>query len=267
MSNPLQSSSDEGFPATLASPLLSPIFAGTSGWAYPTWKPGFYPAKLPAKKFLEYYASRLTAVEVNYTFRALPTASMLQGWLAATGEHFRFGFKAPQKITHFSRLEDCGIDVERFFASLAPARAAGRLGPVLFQLPPNFKAAPDRLAAFLELPVFQQPSAPRVAFEFRHAGWFEEPTYSILRSHNAALCIADGDELVTPEVQCAADFACYRLRRSGGYSPDEIASFAERFSVLAQSREVFVFFRHEDEPIGALNASGLLGVCRTRSHA
>ena len=260
VSNPLQSSPGEHFSAP-----TSTIFAGTSGWAYPTWKPGFYPAKLPAKKFLEYYASRLTAVEVNYTFRTLPTASMLQGWLASTGENFRFGFKAPQKITHFARLGNCGAEVERFFNSLAPAHAAGRLGPVLFQLPPNFKADPARLTSFLELPAFQQPSTPRIAFEFRHASWFEEPIYSILRAHNAALCIADGDDLATPEVQCADAFACYRLRRSGGYSPDEIAAFAERFSRLGPSREVFVFFRHEDEPTGALNAVAFLEACQTRS--
>jgi uncharacterized protein YecE (DUF72 family) len=267
VSNTLQSSLGEDSSAQPSPSPNSEIYAGTSGWAYPTWKPGFYPPKLPAKKFLEFYASRLTAVEVNYTFRALPTTSMLEGWLASTGEHFRFGFKAPQKITHFARLVNCGAELDRFFASLAPAQAAGRLGPVLFQLPPNFKADPDRLAAFLDLPPVRQSSAPRIAFEFRHQSWFEEPIYDLLRSHNAALCIAEGDELATPEVQCAANFACYRLRRSGGYSPEEIASFAERFTGLAASREVFVFFRHEDEPTGALNAAALLEACRTRSKA
>ena len=237
------------------------IFAGTSGWAYATWKPGFYPAKLPAKRFLEYYASQLTAVEVNYTFRSLPTESMLQGWLAATGEHFRFGFKAPQRITHFNRLVDCASEVERFFHSLEPARTAGRLGPVLFQLPPNFKADLDRLRGFLDLPQLRSAHAPRIAFEFRHPSWFEEPVYELLRSRNAALCIAEGDELATPEVQCASDFACYRMRRSGGYSPKEIADFAKRFTELAAAREVFIFFRHEDEPTGALNARALIEAC------
>ena len=258
MPNTLQSSPDETPSAPPPHPPHPRIFAGTSGWAYATWKPGFYPARLPARKFLEYYASRLTAVEVNYTFRALPTPSMLQGWLASTCEGFRFGFKAPQKITHFSRLVNCQPELERFLASLAPAQAAGRLGPILFQLPPNFKADHDRLAAFLNLPPLRHPAAPRIAFEFRHPSWFEQPIYDLLQSHNAALCIAEGDELATPEVHTSDTFACYRLRRSGGYSPEEIASFAERFSELASSREVFVFFRHEDEPTGALNAAALL---------
>jgi uncharacterized protein YecE (DUF72 family) len=256
--------------APAAGTLYSPnsgsrIFAGTSGWAYATWKPEFYPAKTPAKKFLEYYASRLTAVEVNYTFRALPTASMLQGWLASTGEHFRFGFKAPQRITHFNRLVNCEAEVARFLASLQPVAAARRLGPILFQLPPNFQADPSRLAAFLDIPELAAATAPRITFEFRHPSWFSEEVYAILRSKGVALCIAEGDELVSPEIQCAPDFACYRLRRSGGYSPDEITDFAQRFLALAGSRDVFIFFRHEDEPTGALNAVALLQQLPVRS--
>src|SRR5277367_3777357 len=107
------------------------IFVGCSGWAYPTWKPGFYPANVPAKKFLEFYATQLNSVEVNYTFRALPTARMLEGWLAATPASFRFSFKAPQRITHFKRLRECAADVAQFVDSLALVREAGRLGLLL----------------------------------------------------------------------------------------------------------------------------------------
>ena len=252
-------------------PVLSPpvsdppgsnLFVGTSGWAYPTWKPGFYPAGLAQKNFLTFYSSRLSTVEVNYTFRALPTAKMLDGWLTATPPHFRFAFKAPQRITHFSRLRDAGAHVDQFLASLAPVASAGRLGPLLFQLPPNFKADTSLLADFLSLPALTSPAAPRIAFEFRHASWLVQPVFDLLSRHNAALCIAHaGDEpgdLATPEVHTASTHTCFRLRRSGGYTPAELAGFAQHYAQLARSREVFVALRHEDEPTGALNAVALL---------
>jgi uncharacterized protein YecE (DUF72 family) len=244
-----------------AAPAPSGIYAGTSGWAYPTWKPGFYPPGLPAKRFLEHYASRLSSVEVNYTFRSLPSAEMLAGWLAATPRDFRFSFKAPQRITHFSRLRDCETALSEFVAALEPVRAASKLGPLLFQLPPNFKADPERLGDFLAAPALNGPNAPLVAFEFRNESWFSEETYAILRAHNAALCIAESDGLQTPEVQCASTHACFRLRRDGGYSPREIEDFAEKLSRLASNLDVYVYFKHEDEPTGALNAVAFLAAC------
>ncbi len=241
------------------------IHAGTSGWAYPLWKPAFYPEKLPAKRFLEYYASHLNSVEVNYTFRAFPTATALAGWIAATPATFRFSFKAPQRITHFSRLRDCHESVGRFVDVLEPMRGAGKLGTLLFQLPPNFKADPTLLADFLSAPALSGPAAPLVAFEFRDRSWFAEETYAVMRLHNAALCVAESDDLQTPDVQCARTHACYRLRRSGGYTADDIANFAERFSTLAETRDVFVYFKHEDDPTGALNAVALLAACAARA--
>lgn len=229
------------------------LFVGTSGWAYPTWKPAFYPANIPARSFLNYYASQLTAVEVNYTFRTLPSAPQLESWLAATPPGFRFSFKAPQRITHFARLRDCDPLVESFLASIAPARTAGKLGPLLFQLPPNFAADRDLLARFLSIPALRAKSAPMLAFEFRHPSWFTDDIFALLREHNAALCVAESDDLVTPDVRTAAH-RCYRLRRSGGYTEPELDAFAHRFSALAREDEVFVFLKHEDEPTGALNA-------------
>ena len=241
-----------------STPASTRIHAGTSGWAYPTWKPDFYPPRTPAKKFLEFYASQLTSVEVNYTFRALPTAKMLEGWLAATPPHFRFSFKAPQRITHFKRLRECDADVAQFISALEPVRQAEKLGVVLFQLPPNFKADAALLDAFLNISALRAPGAPRVAFEFRHESWFAEEIYAVLRGHNAALCVAESDDLVTPEIHPAADFACFRLRRSSGYSPAELDAFAKRFLALAQQRDVYIYFKHEDEPTGALNAKAFL---------
>jgi uncharacterized protein YecE (DUF72 family) len=246
-------------PVTMAAPGGHPrVFAGTSGWAYPTWKPEFYPAGTPAKRFLEHYATQLTSVEVNYTFRALPTAKMLEGWLASTPPGFRFSFKAPQRITHFRRLRDCEDDVAQFVAALEPVQQAGKLGLLLFQLPPNFKADPERLSSFLAIPGLSTPNPPPIAFEFRHESWFCEEVYAILRQHNAALCIAEGDDLITPELHTAASHTCFRLRRSGGYSPVELDAFAKRFLPLTAQHDLYVYFRHEDEPTGALNATAFL---------
>ncbi len=230
------------------------LFAGTSGWAYPTWKPGFYPAEVPARAFLNFYAAHLTSVEVNYTFRTLPTKAQLQGWLDAAPTGFRFSFKAPQRITHFQRLRESQETVAAFIAALQPARHAGKLGPVLFQLPPNFAADTAVLAKFLKTPALRKV---QVAFEFRQSSWFADATYAVLRRHNAALCVAESDDLATPDV-ATADFRCYRLRRSGGYSAKQIRAFAARFTTLAQEGELFAYFKHEDEPTGALHALALL---------
>jgi uncharacterized protein YecE (DUF72 family) len=140
-------------------------------------------------------------------------------------------------------------------------RAAGKLGALLFQLPPNFKADAAQLGDFLAAPALTSPTAPRIAFEFRHPSWFCEEIYSVLRARNAALCIAESDDLTTPEVHTAHTHTCYRLRRSGGYSSEEINAFAGRFTALAAEREVFIYFKHEDEPTGALNAVAFLQAC------
>ena len=235
------------------------LFAGTSGWAYPTWKPGFYPARRPRPRFLDFYASQLTSVEVNYTFRTLPTATMLEGWLAATPPSFRFSFKAPQRITHFKRLRECHADVSRSSSTRSPpsaqpassARSSSSSHPTS---PPTPPASHDFLAA----PRLPRNRTRQLAFEFRHASWFSEETYDILRDHNAALCIAESDDLTTPEVHTAAPHTCYRLRRNGGYTPAEIAAFAKRFTLLATDRDVYIYFKHEDEPTGALNATAFL---------
>lgn len=241
------------------------IYCGTSGWSYPSWKPEFYPARLPANRFLEHYAAQLNSVEVNYTFRALPRPPMLANWLAAVPAGFRFSFKAPQRITHISRLRGCDSAVEGLVAALEPVRMAAKLGPLLFQLPPNFKADPSRLVEFLSASAFHGAASPKIAFEFRHESWFTEETYEVLRKYNAALCIAESDDLKTPDIQCARTHACYRLRRTGGYSALEIDEFAERFTALAADRDVYVYFKHEDLPTGALDAIAFLKACAARA--
>ncbi len=235
------------------------IHIGTSGWAYPSWKPDFYPSKVPAKRFLEYYATQLNSVEVNYTFRYLPSEAMLNGWLALAGDDFTFSFKAPQQITHFARLKNCAEPIAKFYGSLAPALHAERLGVVLFQLPPNCKADAGLLDQFLAV-----ASSPGVkpAFEFRHQSWFSEEIYSVLAQHGASLCAAESDELESPDV-VTAPFRCYRLRKSE-YSPAELDKLVADLGEKAKSCDVFAYFKHEESPAGALHAAGVLKRLRGR---
>lgn len=234
-------------------PSSGEIYVGCSGWAYPSWKPDFYPAAVPTKKLLAYYATRLNSVEVNYTFRSLPTASMARAWLEATGDDFRFSFKAPQRITHILRLKNCREALDQFARALAPIPEASRLGLVLFQLPPNMKADAERFISFLNEAATMNL---RLAFEFRHESWFCAETYQALRDHSAALCIAESDELVTPE-EHTAPFSCYRLRKSE-YSADDLSAMQAKFQARASAGDVFAYFKHEETPIGALRAAALL---------
>jgi uncharacterized protein YecE (DUF72 family) len=215
------------------------FYVGTSGYSYKEWKGSFYPQKLPAKQMLSYYSEHFKTVEINYTFKRLPTASVVAAWANAVPADFQFALKAPEQITHRKRLKDAGDAVTKF---LDVARTfKKRLGPLLFQLPPNFKKDASRLDAFLQL----LPPACRVAFEFRHASWFDDEVFELLRDHGVALCIADEtDDLVVPFV-ATADWGCLRLRR-----PDyDDAALKKWVKQVRQQdwQDAFVFFKHEDE--------------------
>ena len=205
---------------------------------------------------LDYYATQLSSVEVNYTFRQLPKAATIDNWLAQTGSGFRFSFKAPQRITHIKRLKECTEALSAFYAALLPVVRAARMGVILFQLPPNFKADPARLAAFLAEASPQATTSMRIAFEFRHASWFTDDTFDLLRRHQAALCVAESDELQTPDV-VTAPFCCYRLRKSD-YGPEDLSRIEQLLAEKAKRGEVFAYMKHEDSPKGALQAAALL---------
>jgi uncharacterized protein YecE (DUF72 family) len=211
---------------------------------------------------LEYFATQLSSVEVNYTFRKLPSPAIVEGWLGQTSADFRFSFKAPQRITHIKRLKESSDAVSTFYASLLPVIRAGRMGVVLFQLPPNFKADLDRLAAFLREAAPKNVATPRVAFEFRHASWFEEPVFNLLRQHQAALCVAESDDLQTPDV-ATAPFSCYRLRKSD-YGPAALEQIEKQLRKKAELGDVFAYMKHEDSPKGALMAAALLARLRAQ---
>jgi len=231
---------------------MAKLFAGTSGFAYPSWKPDFYPPKLPARDFLKHYATRLNAVEINYTFRQLPKATTLENWIAATPEGFTFVCKAHQRITHILRLRESEF-TDVFFKAIDPLRASRRLGPVLFQLAPNLKADLPLLTAFVE----KLPKDIRCAFEFRNKSWLIDEVYGLFEKHGIALCLAESDKFEVPEV-ITSGFVYVRLRKED-YSPEERAEVADRVrGMLAGGRDVYVFFKHEDTPAGAVYAEELL---------
>ena len=243
---------------------MAHLYVGTSGWAYPTWKPAFYPEKLAQKKFLNFYASKLNAVEVNYTFRQLVRETTVQNWIAETPGHFRFTIKAHQVITHIKRLKSAEEFLQRFLGTLEALERAGRLGPVRFQLPPNFKADQVVLSEFLK----SLPRTVRAAFEFRHESWLSEPAFvdatcNTLRERNIALCVAETEERDTPDV-VTADFAYYRYRKPSYTAEERQAMGARIHEHLAAGRDVFAYFKHEETPEGALYAVDLLRPGATR---
>ncbi len=222
------------------------LYTGTSGWSYPAWKGSFYPEDLPAKGMLAFYAGRLPAVEINNTFYRMPKSEVLAGWRARAGERFRFALKAPQRITHQKRLREAGEETAYF---LRTAETLGEaLGPVLFQLPPNFKLDVPRLEGFLDVLAAERPET-RAAFEFRHASWRDDGAHAALRSRGCAWCVADTDEEPAGEIVSTAAWGYLRLRRDREYQDAELAEWAAR--VRAQPwDEAYVFFKHEDEGVG-----------------
>ncbi len=219
------------------------IWVGTSGYNYPEWKGSFYPKDLAAARMLPYYAERFPTVEINYTFYRAPTEKILDGWSRITPDPFKLTLKAPKRITHDARLRDCADPLRRF---LETASTLGpKLGALLFQLPPNLKMDLRLFDAFLDA------FPPRVcaAFEFRHGSWLNEEVYARLRARHLTLCVADSEKLSTP-VEITADYAYFRLRDEG-YTPDDIARWATTIRErTSQCRDVFVYFKHEEEGKG-----------------
>jgi uncharacterized protein YecE (DUF72 family) len=229
------------------------LYCGTSGFAYNSWRPSFYPEKLPSSKFLAHYASRLNTVEVNYTYRRLASASTLQKWIEVTPAGFVFLPKAHMKLTHVLKLRDTDEFLKVFLDSLEPLKQAGRLGPILFQLPPSFKADPVLLAEFLKC----LPQNVQSAFEFRNATWFTDRIYETLQSANSALCLAENENLETPHV-LTAGFVYLRLRKPD-YTASELIGIGDRVAkYLRNGYPTWAIFKHEDTPAGALNAEQLL---------
>jgi uncharacterized protein YecE (DUF72 family) len=218
------------------------LYVGTSGYAYPKWKGPFYPEKLSAKEMLPFYGQNFRTVEINYTFRRLPAESVVESWVGSVPAAFRFVLKGPELITHRKRLQNVG-DLLANFLEMA-GKLKKRLGPLLFQLPPNFKKDITRLGAFLAL----LPRRRRVAFEFRNPSWLDDEVFRLLRKHRAALCVADADDERKVPLEATADWGCLRLRRPD-YNDAALKKWVKQMRKLAW-RDAFVFFKHEDDGKG-----------------
>jgi uncharacterized protein YecE (DUF72 family) len=215
---------------------------GTSGYGHKEWKGIFYPKGLSEKKWLSYYAEWFSTVEINYTFRRLPTRSIVRSWAEQVPKSFRFVLKAPQVITHRKRLRNAAKETNAFL------RIAGELkerqGPVLFQLPPNFKKDVSRLEAFLK----HVAGRAKLAFEFRHASWFDKEVFDCLKAHSAVLCVAEGDDLPESDLVRTANWGYLRLR-DDGYTDRRLRAWMKR--IKAQKwNQAYVFFKHESTGSG-----------------
>ena len=220
------------------------VLVGTSGYAYKEWKGPFYPADLPDERMLEYYGRHLRAVEINNTFYRMPSSQVVEHWAESVPQGFAFSIKASRRITHMGRLKNVADSVSYLFDKTA--LLGDKLGCVLFQLPPFLEQDLPRLNGFLDL----LPDGPRVALEFRHGSWFDEPVYEALRARNVALCL--GDEALkhgspVPFVP-TADWGYLRLRELE-YDVATLRRWARRVADQAWDR-AFVFFKHEDAGAG-----------------
>ena len=218
------------------------LWVGTSGYSYKAWLGKFYPERLAPKEMLRFYATQLPTVEINNTFYRLPKESMLQSWAEQVPAGFRFVLKAPQRITHQKRLKDAASEVEYLFK--AATVLGSHEGAVLFQLPPYFRKNLPVLENFLAI----LPADREIAFEFRHASWFDEEIFACLREHNCALCAAEMDETESVRLTPTATWGYVRLRRSE-YSHADLLHWQQR--ILSQPWDhAYLFFKHEDEAIG-----------------
>ena len=219
------------------------IYVGTSGYNYPEWKGSFYPADRPPAKMLPYYADRFPTVEINYTFYRMPSERLLAGWTAQVPAGFRFTLKAPRRITHDAKLNDCQ-DLTQTFCMVAGS-LGDRLAALLFQLPPTLKKDLRRLESFMDT----LPARAPAAFEFRHPSWFDPEVFAALRARGRALCVADSEKLETP-VEITSEIGYFRLRDEG-YRPDDIAEWARTIGGLQdRCRDVYVYFKHEEKGLG-----------------
>ena len=234
---------------------MKPVHVGCSGWNYKAWRELFYPKGLPTNRWLEHYAQHFGTVEVNSTFYRLAKPEVVARWLKQVPDDFVFSVKASRYLTHIKRLANIGPYVERFYAGIQPLVEAERLGPVLWQLPPNLKRDDERLAAALrDLP------PGRHCIEFREASWFTAEVYALLRQHNVALVIGDRPEIADFQThEMTADWTYVRFHygrrgRDGNYSGTELEEWKRRVAAWRRDREVFLYFNNDWEGFSIQNA-------------
>jgi uncharacterized protein YecE (DUF72 family) len=227
-------------------------WVGCSGWSYEHWKGRLYDPNLPSSRWLERYAEVFETVEVNSSFYRLPTRKAVETWAASTPPDFCFAVKVSRYGTHVRRLREAGATFATLHEHIEPLAVAGKLGPILWQLPANFQRDDERLARVLD-----ELRPARHAFEFRHRSWFVPEVYDLLRQHGAALVITHSGMRALPEGESTADWSYIRLHhgsrgRRGNYSERELRDWAKRIRAL--EGDVFVFFNNDWEGFAVVNA-------------
>ena len=233
---------------------MKPVWIGCSGWNYPHWRQTVYPKGLPARRWLEYYATLFDTVEVNNTFYRLPARSTVANWVEQSPPGFLFAIKASRFLTHMKRLTDMERGVERFYERLEPLVESPKLGPVLWQLPERFHRNDERLASAL-----RQLPPGRHCFEFRHPSWFAPDVYALLREHGVALVVGDHPERPFQSHELTADWTFIRFHygrrgRNGNYSKSELEEWQRRISEWRSHVEVFAYFNNDWEGFAVRNA-------------
>jgi uncharacterized protein YecE (DUF72 family) len=234
---------------------------GCSGWMYDDWRGRLYPDKLPKRRWLERYAEVFDTVEVNSTFYRLARREAVAGWVSQTPAEFEFSVKASRYLTHIKRLVDVRDGIARFYEPLEPMIEAGRLGPVLWQLPENFHRDDERLAGWLEL--LEAAPSTRHTIEFRHESWFNPEVLSMLRAHGVALTIGDHPSRPFQSHEATADWRFVRFHygargRAGNYSASEIETWGRRIAQWRRREAVYAYFNNDWQGFATANAQLLL---------
>jgi uncharacterized protein YecE (DUF72 family) len=236
---------------------MKPARIGCSGWNYADWRGTFYPQGEPQRRWLELYAQRFDTVEVNTTFYRLPRRDAVAGWVKQTPADFSFAVKASRYLTHIKRLTDLSDGVARFYERIEPLIEAGKLGPVLWQLPGNFPRDDERLRRWLDA----LPDG-RHTIEFRHQSWFCAPVMRALREHDVAMTIGDHPERPFQTHEATASWRFVRFHygqrgRAGNYSATEIEQWARRIAQWRRRREVWAYFNNDWRGFAPANAHAL----------
>lgn len=239
---------------------MNRVWIGTSGWTYDGWRGPFYPERLPKKDWLAWYATQFPTAEINGSFYRTPSLEAVRGWHEQTPDGFVFAWKASKFITHWKRLSEAtASSIELMVTRLEMLQS--KAGPVLFQLPANFKANRERLASFLRM----LPGGYAYAFEFRHPSWYEEPILDLLRAEDAALCLSDHCDAPSP-VLATARHVYIRAhgpggRYSGSYSDAALVSWASHIRAWTrQRRTVYVYFDNDQNAAAAADARRLMAM-------
>ena len=233
---------------------MKPVHIGCSGWNYRHWRETVYPKGVPASRWLEHYATMFDTVEVNSTFYRLASPDAVARWVEQTPPGFIFTLKASRYLTHIKRLAGLETGVKRFYEAIEPLVSTPKLGPLLWQLPENFRRDDERLAEALKsLP------AGRHCFEFRHESWFRPEVYELLRRHGAALVIGDHPERPFQTYEMTADWTFLRLHygargRGGNYSDAELDEWRRRIAGWRADVEVYCYFNNDWEGFAVKNA-------------